>query len=63
MISSILSGIYEFRPPVKNIKHQYIKYLDCLNCPNWENEIKKFKSDKNYFLKIWPYPKKNMSLN
>ena len=27
MISSILSGIYEFRPPVKNIKHQYIKYL------------------------------------
>ena len=63
MISSILSGIYEFRPPVKNIKHQYIKYLDCLNCPNWENEIKKFKADKNYFLKIWPYPKKNMSLN
>ena len=24
---SIIAGFYEFRPPTKNVKHQYIKYL------------------------------------
>ena len=60
---SILSGIYEFRPPTENIKHQYLKYLDCINCPNWSDEVEMFKKDENYKLKIWPYPRKNIKLN
>jgi len=63
LTTSIVTGFYEFRPPTKNVKHQYIKYLDCVNCPNWENEITNFQENRNYLLKIWPYPKKNMSLN
>tara|TARA_B100000035_G_C21016740_1_gene562209 strand:+ start:378 stop:1673 length:1296 start_codon:yes stop_codon:yes gene_type:complete len=62
LITSISIGAYEFRPPTKNVKHQYIKYLDCVNCPNWENEINNFQLDKSYQLKIWPYPRKTMSL-
>ena len=63
LVTSILTGVYEFRPPVNNVKHQYLKYLDCMGCPNWENEITNFEIDKNYPLKIWPYPKKAMYLN
>ena len=63
LVTSISSGIYEFRPPINNVKHQYIKYLDCVNCPVWENETSNFQEDKSYRLKIWPYPRKNMSLN
>lgn len=59
----ISTGVYEFRPQTKNVKHQYIKYLDCINCPNWKKEINEFQKDKNYHLKIWPYPSKTMSLN
>lgn len=62
LITSISIGAYEFRPPTKNVKHQYIKYLDCVNCPNWENEISNFQLDNSYQLKIWPYPRKTMSL-
>ncbi len=62
LITSISIGVYEFRPPTKNVKHQYIKYLDCVDCPNWENEINNFQQDKKYRLKIWPYPRKTMSL-
>ena len=60
---SLLSGIYEFRPPTKNVKHQYIKYLDCIECPIWKEEIKKWRKNKNYVVGIWPYPIKNLSLN
>ena len=56
---SLISGIYEFRPPTKNVKHQYIRYLDCINCPIWKEEIKKWKKDQNYMIGIWPYPRKN----
>ena len=56
IIFSITSGAYEFKP--KNHNH----YLICDGCPNWKNEIKKFNDDNNYSLKIWPYPKKRMSL-
>ena len=55
---SILSGAYEFRPP-KEHNH----YIDCNGCPNWTNEVNKFYNDKDYILKIWPYPKKGMPLN
>jgi hypothetical protein len=60
---SLISGINEFRPPIKNVKNQYIKYLDCVNCPEWKNEIKKWKNDNNYIIKIWPYPSKTMIMN
>tara|TARA_B100001057_G_C22790014_1_gene927228 strand:+ start:256 stop:1545 length:1290 start_codon:yes stop_codon:yes gene_type:complete len=63
LATSILTGIYEFRPSVNNVNYQYLKYLDCMGCPNWQNEITKFEIDKNYRLKIWPYPKKAMYLN
>jgi len=59
---SLISGVNEFRPPTKNVKHQYIKYLDCINCPEWKNEIKKWKNDNNYTIKIWPYPRITMTL-
>ena len=60
---SLISGAYEFRPPTQNVKHQYIKYLECINCPEWKNEIKKWKKDNNYLINIWPYPQKTMTLN
>ncbi len=63
LLIAITAGIYEFRPPTKNVKHQYIKFLDCIGCPDWEIEHSKFKKDNNYPLKIWPYPKKSMKLN
>ena len=63
LATSILTGIYEFRPPTKNVKHQYIKYLDCVECPIWKEEIKKWRKNKNYVVGIWPYPIKNLSLN
>ena len=59
---SLVSGAYEFRPPKGNLKHNYIKMLDCLNCPVWKNEIQKWKIDNQYMIEIWPYPKKNMKL-
>ena len=54
---SITSGAYEFKPKIHN------HYLDCIGCPNWKNEIKRFNDNNNYSLKIWPYPSKAMSLN
>ena len=60
---SLISGILEFRPPTKNVKYQYIKYLDCVNCPEWKNEINKWKKNNSYTIKIWPYPSKDMTLN
>jgi hypothetical protein len=59
---SLISGINEFRPPTKNVRHQYINFLDCINCPVWKNEIKKWKNNNNYIIKIWPYPNKTMTL-
>ena len=59
---SIFTGMYEFRPPTKNVKHQYIKYLDCIDCPIWKNEVKKWRKDNSYVIGIWPYPKKNLTL-
>ena len=63
LVTSVFTGIYEYRPSAHNTKNQYIRFLDCMGCPNWENEIINFRANENYLLKIWPYPKKNMSLN
>lgn len=58
VLVSILVGAYEFRPHSK-----YIKFLDCINCPNWKNEIYKWELNSKYAIKIWPYNQKNMLLN
>jgi len=58
VLISLVVGAYEFRPHSK-----YIKYLDCINCPNWKNEIYKWELNSKYDIKIWPYYKKNMLLN
>ena len=63
LLFSIISGSIEYRPSKENTKHVYLKFLDCINCPNWHDEVDKFKNDNNYPLKIWPYPRKNMILN
>ncbi len=63
LVTSILTGTHQFRPTGNNVKHEYLKYLDCIDCPNWKKEIANFQIDKSYPLKIWPYPKKVMFLN
>ena len=62
IMSSLFFGIYEFRPPTSNVSHQYIKFLDCINCPVWKKEVEKWKLDKSYVIKIWPYPSKSLIL-
>jgi hypothetical protein len=49
MISTIVFGLIDFR------LKKYITYLDCINCPNWSEEVAKYKLDKNYKLRVWPY--------
>lgn len=58
IILSILVGVYEFRPNSK-----YIKFLDCVNCPEWKNEVLKWESNSEYSIKIWPYHRKAFHLN
>jgi hypothetical protein len=58
VLISILVGVYEFRPHSK-----YIRFLDCINCPHWKNEIYKWELNSQYVIKIWPYNQKNMMLN
>ena len=60
--TSLITGLYEFRPPTINVKHQYLKLLDCLNCPIWSEEIQKWQSDKSYIIGVWPYPRKKLIL-
>ena len=55
--------MYEFRPNSGSERIQYIKYLDCIDCPNWSDEIEKYNQNKDIRLNIWPYPDKQMSLN
>jgi hypothetical protein len=60
---SLTAGIDQFRPYQKNIfENQYIKFLDCINCPDWKSEISIWKNDKNYIIGIWPYPSKDLIL-
>jgi hypothetical protein len=44
-------------------KAKYFKLLECVNCPLWASEVKKWEKDSNYNLNIWPYPRKSMKLN
>ena len=56
LVSSVFFGAISFK------NNDYSQYLECQNCPNWPDEIKKFDQDKTYSLKIWPYPSKTMQL-
>ena len=62
IVLSLTTGLYEFRPPTKNVKHQYLKFLDCINCPIWKQEIFKWKNNNDYQIGLWPYPRKKMIL-
>ena len=55
---SLLTGAYEFK--TNNI---YSHFLICRNCPEWKNEVKKWRQDNSYNIKIWDYPRKFMTLN
>ena len=63
ILISILTGIYEFRPPQGKLKHNYLKFLDCIDCPKWKDEITKWKKDKNYLIRTWPYNQKHCPLD
>ena len=59
IISSLIIGFFEYK-----INNKYPQLLSCLeNCPSWRDEVKKWKEDEDYELKIWDYPRKKMSLN
>ena len=49
VIFTIISGVYDFR------YEKFIYYLDCINCPDWSEEVRKYKLDENYVPKHWPY--------
>ena len=63
IIISIIAGVYEFRPSTKNVRIQYIEFLDCINCPKWKSDIEKWKEDENSYLHVWPYPNKRFKLS
>ena len=58
LLISLLIGFLDYRYNAK-----YIKLLECVNCPSWIDEVKKWEKDNTYNLQIWPYPRKSMILN
>jgi hypothetical protein len=46
---TLFFGLYDYR--LKN----YLVYLDCINCPDWQMEVKKYRNDKSYKPNSWPY--------
>ena len=54
---SLITGAYEYK-----FNNLYPNFLSCVNCPNWKNEVIKWKNDDTYNLKIWMYPTKSMNL-
>jgi hypothetical protein len=55
---SLTTGFYEYK-----INNKYKHFLECINCPIWKDELRNWKMDNNYELKIWNYPGKTMKLN
>ena len=49
ILCSLITGIYDYR-----IK-KWIIFYECINCPEWKEEITKFQADKTYKVKVWPY--------
>jgi len=58
LLLSLLLGFLDYK-----YKAKYIKLLECINCPSWTDEVKKWENDNSYNLQIWPYPRKSMILN
>ena len=54
---SIITGLYEYKH-----NNKYPHLLTCINCPIWKEEVKKWRKDNSYELKIWDYPRKTMKL-
>ncbi len=54
---SLLAGLAEFK-----YYAPYPNMLACIKCPNWKEEVLKWKTNNSYELKIWVYPKKIMIL-
>ena len=54
---SIFTGLYEYKH-----NNKYPHFLTCINCPIWKEEVKKWRKDNSYELKIWDYPRKTMKL-
>tara|TARA_B110000858_G_scaffold140821_1_gene159858 strand:- start:486 stop:1751 length:1266 start_codon:yes stop_codon:yes gene_type:complete len=57
ILFTLMTGFYEFK-----LNNKYPHFLVCIDCPNWKDELGKWKLDKNYKLKIWMYPDKTMKL-
>jgi len=58
ILLSLSTGLYEYKT-----NNKYPELLICgKGCPNWKDEVRKWKEDQNYQLKIWQYPQKTMSL-
>jgi hypothetical protein len=58
IIASIGFGFYEYKT-----NNKYYEFLECLSCPDWKTEVKNWRDQPNYRLKIWPYTmNKTMSL-
>lgn len=58
LCTSLLIGFIEYK-----YNARYLKLLECINCPSWTHEVEKWEKDNSYNLKIWPYPRKSMTLN
>jgi hypothetical protein len=58
LLISLTTGFYEYK-----INNKYKHFLECFNCPIWKDEVRNWKMDNNYELKIWNYPGKTMKLN
>ena len=57
ILFTLMTGFYEFK-----LNNKYPHFLVCIDCPHWKDELKKWKLDNNYKLKIWMYPEKTMKL-
>ena len=51
-----------FEAQVYKHNNKYPHLLTCINCPIWKEEVKKWRKDNSYELKIWDYPRKKMKL-
>ena len=54
---SIITGLYEYK-----YNNKYPHFLICIDCPEWKEEVKIWKVNQSYELKIWDYPRKKMEL-
>jgi len=59
VLTSLSLGFLEYK-----INNKYPHFLSCLaGCPDWRIEVKKWRLDHSYNLKIWDYPRKSMKLS